>query len=135
MRLFISHLSSENFPNNLTLSAAPSFQSVAKQVADLTKDRIIVGHGLKNDFDCLLLNHPNRLVRDTANYKPFRDRARGRTPALRKLAKELLGLEIQKGEHSSVEDARVAMLLYKNVRGHWESSIAAKGNKGVAPVE
>ncbi|KAJ3044019.1 3'-5' exonuclease [Rhizophlyctis rosea] len=118
------------------LKDAPSFQSVAKQVADIIRDRIVVGHALKNDFACLLLDHPHRLVRDTANYKPFREQfARGRTPALRKLVKELLGLEIQKGEHSSVEDARVAMLLYKSVRDTWEANIRAKGNKGVEPVE
>lgn len=32
------------------LEGAPSFQVVQKEVADLIKGRIVVGHGLKSDF-------------------------------------------------------------------------------------
>ncbi|KAJ3413735.1 3'-5' exonuclease [Chytridiales sp. JEL 0842] len=106
--------------------AASPFDEVQKKVADLIKDRIVVGHALKNDFDALLLNHPRRLVRDTSDYKPFRTLSKGRRPALRKLAEQLLGVQIQGGQHSSVEDARVTMLLYKRVRAEWEQSLGAK---------
>ncbi|KAJ3272965.1 3'-5' exonuclease [Borealophlyctis nickersoniae] len=111
------------------LKNAPSFQTTQTRVAEILKDRIVVGHALKNDFAALLLDHPHRLIRDTSQYKPFRARARGKSPALRKLARELLGLEIQRGEHSSVEDARVAMLLYRSVRSEWERMLVAKSNK------
>jgi len=32
---------------------------------------------------------------------------------LKKLAKEILGVDIQGGEHSSIEDARATMLLFR----------------------
>ncbi|KAI8923506.1 ribonuclease H-like domain-containing protein [Entophlyctis helioformis] len=97
-----------------------SFKDVQKEVADVLKDRIIVGHALKNDFTALLLSHPFRLVRDTSAYKPLRNPRTGKPQALRKLAKSILGIEIQSGEHSSVEDARVAMLIYRKYRTDWE---------------
>ncbi|KAI8818582.1 ribonuclease H-like domain-containing protein [Fimicolochytrium jonesii] len=120
-RTFVSGITPELLKN------AVPFKQVQQEVADLIKDRIVVGHALKNDFNALLLTHPQRLIRDTVTYKPFRALARGRSPALRKLAKELLGLDIQSGEHSSIEDARVAMLLYRKERVKWESMLHRKG--------
>ncbi|KNC99928.1 uncharacterized protein SPPG_05300 [Spizellomyces punctatus DAOM BR117] len=113
------------------LKNAISFKQVQKEVADLIKDRIVVGHALKNDFQALLLDHPHRLVRDTSLYKPFRAMAKNRAPALRRLAKDLLGLQIQSGEHSSVEDARVAMLLYRKVKVEWEKTLLRRIEKGL----
>ena len=40
--------------------------------------------------------------------------------ALRHLAAEQLGLTIQEGEHSPVEDARAALYLYLKHRKEWE---------------
>ncbi|ORY53834.1 hypothetical protein BCR33DRAFT_756878 [Rhizoclosmatium globosum] len=91
------------------------FDEVQKLVSDLIQDKIVVGHAIKNDFQALLLDHPRRLVRDTSEFKQFKAMARGRKPALRKLAKQILNLDIQSGEHSSVEDARVTMMIYKNI--------------------
>lgn len=64
--------------------------------------RIVVGHALKNDLECLLIGHPKRDIRDTSQHSPFRKLNKGRTPGLKKLAKDLLGIEIQGGPHSSV---------------------------------
>ncbi|KAI8922191.1 ribonuclease H-like domain-containing protein [Powellomyces hirtus] len=125
-RTFVSGIMPELLKN------APPFKQVQQRVSDLLKDRIVIGHALKNDFNALLLNHPHRLVRDTSLYKPFRALARGRAPALRKLAKELLAINIQAGEHSSVEDAKVAMLLYRKERNNWERMVAKKIEKGTA---
>ena len=65
----------------------------------------------------LLLSHPGKMIRDTARYPPLmRPSAPGRKPkpkALRQLAFEVLGLGIQEGEHSPVEDARAALFLYQ----------------------
>ncbi|CAB3991012.1 Cationic trypsin-3, partial [Paramuricea clavata] len=59
----------------------------------------------------LLLDHPRKRIRDTAKYKPFQEKVKTKRPSLKKLAKEILSLSIQSGEHSSVEDARAAMKL------------------------
>ena len=48
---------------------------------------------------------------------------------LRDLAQDLLGMSIQGGEHSSVEDARAALLLYRLASSAWEKELKAKGDK------
>ncbi|XP_011874875.1 PREDICTED: RNA exonuclease 4 isoform X2 [Vollenhovia emeryi] len=98
-----------------------SFGVVQKEVADILRGRVLVGHALKHDLNVLYLSHPRRYWRDTSRYKPFRQISKGNTPSLKKLAHELLGREIQVGEHSSVEDARAAMQLYMLYKNKWES--------------
>lgn len=67
-------------------------------------------------LQALLLSHPRKHIRDTARYPPLmRATAPGRRPkprALRHLAAQHLGLTIQAGEHSPVDDARAALYLY-----------------------
>ncbi|KAL9089945.1 MAG: hypothetical protein Q9165_005474 [Trypethelium subeluteriae] len=119
---------------NLRNQPLASLYSAQSSLDTLLKGRILIGHALKNDFSALLLSHPHALIRDTSRYAPFRALAGGRTPSLRKLAKQILGREIQTGEHSSVEDARAAMDLFKHVRGEWEGGIRAwKGNGKKGP--
>ncbi|KAK8250201.1 ribonuclease H-like domain-containing protein, partial [Phyllosticta capitalensis] len=98
-------------PTNLR-SGRP-FAEVQRAIAALLHGRILVGHALKHDMGVLQLSHPRRDVRDTARHPAFRARSMGRAPALRKLAKEVLGLDIQGGEHSSVEDGRATMALFR----------------------
>ena len=105
---------------------AISLSEVQKQVAGLLKDRVLVGHALKNDLHALLLTHPGYDIRDTARWEPFRKLVRSKTPGLKRLAREVLGLDIQSGEHDSVEDARIAMELYKRVRKEWEGLMAGR---------
>ncbi|KAJ2369431.1 3'-5' exonuclease, partial [Coemansia sp. RSA 2607] len=83
------------------LKDAPSFKQVQQQVSDLTKDRILIGHAIKNDLSALMLSHPPMLIRDTSKYEGFRVPGKG-VPSLKVLAKERLGIDIQNGEHSSV---------------------------------
>jgi RNA exonuclease 4 len=40
-------------------------------VADLIKDKVLVGHALQNDLDVLMLSHPRTMIRDTAKYRPY----------------------------------------------------------------
>lgn len=95
------------------MAFARSFVSVQATVAALLKGRILVGHDVKHDLEVLGLEHPHRDIRDTAKYSGFRKYGHGPKPSLKVLAKEVLAVEIQSGQHSSVEDARVAMLLFR----------------------
>ena len=81
-----------------------------------------MGHDVAHDLEALKLGHPRRDVRDTSRYTPFRKRAGGRTPGLRRLAKDVLGMEIQGGRegHSSLEDARATMALFRAEREGFE---------------
>jgi hypothetical protein len=87
----------------------------------------------------LLLSHPRKLLRDTAFFPPLmRLTAPGRKPkarALRHLVREELGLSIQEGEHTPVDDARGALYLYhkfRKVRAHgwnicWARAYCCRG--------
>lgn len=93
--------------------AARDFDEVQAQVAQLLRGRILVGHDLRHDLEVLMLDHPRKDIRDTARFSGFKKYGNGPKPALRVLAREILGVEIQTGQHSSIEDARVAMLLFR----------------------
>ncbi|KAI4498412.1 hypothetical protein M0802_006591 [Mischocyttarus mexicanus] len=108
------------------LQNGEEFAIVQKEVAEILRGRILVGHALKHDLAVLFLSHPWRSLRDTSRYKLFKDIIQTKTPSLKRLALELLGIEIQVGEHDSVEDARVAMQLYMLYRNKWESEIYSR---------
>ena len=122
------------------LRGAPPFKEIQRKMADILRGRVLVGHALKNDLRCLLLDHPRRLTRDTALYRPLtrplraNERAqdtgiaRGRgSRSLKELCAQHLGLEIQGGEHSSVDDARAALLLYQKHKHAWERAERVNG--------
>lgn len=108
------------------LRSARSLETVQADIAQLLDGRILVGHAIHKDLEALLLGHPKRDIRDTSKHSPFRLYAGGRTPGLKKLAKEVLGVEIQGGEHSSVEDARATMLLFRREKDAFEAEHAKK---------
>ena len=98
-------------PKNM--ATARTLEEVQEDVASTLKDRIVVGHAIKNDLEAMMLGHPKKDIRDTSKFSGFRKYSAGRTPSLKKLAKEVLGVDIQGGEHSSIEDARATMLLFR----------------------
>lgn len=98
------------------MATARDFEEVQTEVAHLLQGRIIVGHDLRHDLDVLILDHPRKDIRDTARFSGFKKYGHGPKPALRVLAREILGVEIQTGQHSSIEDARVAMLLFRKYK-------------------
>ncbi|XP_076280272.1 RNA exonuclease 4 [Lasioglossum baleicum] len=108
------------------LKNGQEFHIVQREVAEILRGRTLIGHGLKYDLNVLYLSHPRRHLRDTSRFKLFKQLSDGRTPSLKKLAFELLGREIQTGEHSSVEDARAAMQLYLLYKNKWESEFYSK---------
>ena len=103
---------------------AITFDQAQRDVAKLLKDKVLVGHAIHHDLEALYLTHPKHSIRDTAKHTPFKTKySKGKTPGLKKLAQEILGLDIQSGEHSSVEDARATMLIYKSDRKNFEEKV------------
>ncbi len=107
------------------MDTAVNFDRAQREVKALLEGKILVGHALKNDVDALKIKHPPHMIRDSALYRPLLKRnALGKWQAnsLKNLSK-LLGHHIQSGEHSSVEDARASMMVYRKHRDAWEASI------------
>ena len=75
------------------------------------------------------------MVRDTSTYKPFRTVFGGRTPSLKNLSARMLGVSVQQGEHSSVQDAQAAMRLYTMFRKDWEKDSNKRRIKNVGGAE
>lgn len=114
-RTWVSGVKPENMKNAITFSEAQ------KRCAEILEGRILVGHAIKHDLEALLLSHPKSMIRDTARHLPFRKAyAMGKAPSLKKLSKEILKVNIQEGQHSSVEDARITMLIYKSDKKEFE---------------
>ena len=96
-------LNSEGIPPVMVLIAAKLFDLVQREVMELLKDRVIIGHALKGDLAVLKLSHPRHAIRDTSSYEPFRTKyGSGRTPSLKKIVQGELGVDIQISEHDSV---------------------------------
>lgn len=107
-------------PHHLRPSNARTFTNVQRDIAALMQDRILVGHALRNDLAVLMLSHPARDIRDTSRHPKYRIASKGKAPALRNLARDELGWTIQTGEHSSLEDARATMALFRKEKKGFE---------------
>lgn len=114
-RTWVSGIKPEN------MKQAIPFKEAQKKMSDILEGRILIGHAVKHDLESLLISHPKSMIRDTSRHLPFRKQyAMGKIPSLKKLAKEVLKIEIQDGKHSSVEDARATMLIYKSDKKEFE---------------
>jgi RNA exonuclease 4 len=112
------------------MKLARDFDEVQREAAEILQGRILVGHDVRHDLNALQLSHPASKIRDTSSYSGFRKYGNGRKPALRRLAQEILEVEIQAGAHSSIEDARVAMLLFRKFKSGFDTEY---GNRFPAP--
>ncbi|KAG6614558.1 RNA exonuclease 4 [Phytophthora cinnamomi] len=125
-----------------SLRHAIPFAQCLKEVGKLLQDKVIVGHALKNDFHALMFTPPKHLIRDTAYYRPYMRRKMNGTKlypkALKHLTEEVLGRQIQTGQHDSVEDARATLELYKREQYAWEKYLRTNKSSsslvGVAPA-
>lgn len=124
-RTWVSGIAPHHMKDAITLEEA--HERVKKIV---TKDTILVGHAIQNDLKSLSLSHRGSSVRDTLKYSEFRLLSSGKLPALKRLAAHYLQLEIQGGQHSSVEDAQATMALYrmhqKSIEKEWESKFSRR---------
>eukprot|EP00246_Nothoceros_aenigmaticus_P005289 TRINITY_DN17220_c0_g1_i1.p1 TRINITY_DN17220_c0_g1~~TRINITY_DN17220_c0_g1_i1.p1 ORF type:complete len:177 (+),score=21.42 TRINITY_DN17220_c0_g1_i1:629-1159(+) len=115
------------------LKTAEKFSTVQQEVANLISGRILVGHALHNDLKVLFLSHPRKDTRDTHRFKRFWSPL-GRPQSLQLVAAQFLGASIQEGEHSPIEDARAAMLLYQRYKAEWKER-CTKGKSGELQTE
>ncbi|KAK1302317.1 hypothetical protein QJS10_CPB12g00200 [Acorus calamus] len=77
--------------------------------------RILVGHGLDHDLDCLGIDYPSLLIRDTAKYPPLMKTSK-LSNSLKYLTSVYLGYDIQTGVQDPYEDCMAAMRLYMRMR-------------------
>jgi RNA exonuclease 4 len=85
-RTHVSGVSAKN------MATARTFEQVQIEVAAILTGRIIIGHAIRNDLEALLLSHPKKDIRDTSRFSGFRKYSAGKTPSLKKLTKEILGV-------------------------------------------
>ncbi|NXY38476.1 I20L2 protein, partial [Pomatorhinus ruficollis] len=110
------------------MDKAVPFRRAQQQVLRILAGKVVVGHAIHNDFKALRYSHPKALTRDTSLI-PLLNRRGGFpenvTISLKRLTKALLNQDIQVGKsgHSSVEDARATMELYKVVEEEWEQHL------------
>lgn len=127
-------------------------------VKRILQNKILVGHRLKNDLDCLGITHPWYMIRDTATYEPYMKLKQQLYTAemnhriateqtkqdeldsilfkyqprkLKDLIYEKFSIHIQNGKHSSFEDAIAALELYKLDRVKWELSLSKAWNSNL----
>ena len=112
-------------PENLV--DGEDFKTVQKDVYEMIKDRILVGHAVHHDLKVLYLSHPKSMIRDTSMY--FQKYHGFSRPKLRLLAERYLMVKIQEGEHDSVIDAQATMRLYTLFKTHWETKMSKFLNK------
>ncbi|CAL8287723.1 unnamed protein product [Merluccius merluccius] len=112
------------------LANALPFQIAKRQVAKLLHGKVVVGHAVHHDFQSLAYVHPPSHTRDTQKI-PLLNLKGGfevqRTVSLKNMSKTILNHEIQVGRngHSSLEDARATMKLYRAVATDWEKVLAS----------
>ncbi|EKX41143.1 hypothetical protein GUITHDRAFT_75058 [Guillardia theta CCMP2712] len=117
-----SHITGLTLDDLKEEAGAVPLETVQQEVSSLLKDKILVGHALRNDLSVLMLSHPVRSTRDTAKFKVLRQAGSNGMPRLKDLAAFHLNQKIQDGVHDPIEDARAAMQLYVKFKDMWESS-------------
>jgi len=98
-----------------------------KWIQSILKHKIIIGHDLRNDLKVLgIMNHPVKLLRDTCKCTVIHELTGSKSPSLKLLSAKLINKEIQKGPHSSLEDAMAVMEVYKVVEDKWEEFLRSQ---------
>ncbi|XP_061530720.1 interferon-stimulated 20 kDa exonuclease-like 2 [Phycodurus eques] len=112
------------------LRKATPYCQARKEILKLLAGKVVIGHAVHNDFQVLQYSHPAALTRDTSRI-PLLNRRAGfeekGCASLKRLTKAIFNQDIQtgRGGHSSVEDARATMELYKLVEDEWEKKLAS----------
>ncbi|KAG1947951.1 interferon-stimulated 20 kDa exonuclease-like 2 [Pimephales promelas] len=110
-------------------NATPFYQA-QREILKILTGKMVVGHAIHNDFKALKYFHPACQTRDTARIPLLNQKAgfpEDQTVSLKRLTKAIFNRDIQTGKrgHSSVEDAKATMELYKVVENTWEQKLTA----------
>ncbi|XP_039013866.1 apoptosis-enhancing nuclease-like [Hibiscus syriacus] len=89
--------------------------------------RLLVGHGIRHDLDCLRMKYPGHMQRDTAKYHPLM-KTNLVSHSLKHLTKTYLGYDIQSGIHDPYEDSISMMRLYKRMRDQDHEQVVRLGD-------
>ncbi|CAG6014413.1 unnamed protein product [Menidia menidia] len=113
------------------LLVATPFSEARKEILKLLMGKVIIGHAIHNDFKALSYSHPNILTRDTSRIPLLNLKAgfnASECASLKRLTKAIFNRDIQTGRkgHSSVEDAKATMELYKVVEVEWERTLVSR---------
>eukprot|EP00253_Pinus_taeda_P021935 PITA_21935 len=93
--------------------------------------RLLVGHNLDHVLQCLEMEYPAHLIRDTTKYPPL-VKTNKASNSLNNLTQAFLGYEIQRGPaHEPYEDCVAAMRLYKKLRSQRHSCEEDSGKGSV----
>lgn len=97
--------------DSIKIGRAMPLSFYKEKLEGIFKDKKIVGHTLESDFKALNFDIREYRVRDISEFSFFKN---GKfKESLKNLTSKFLKLGIQGGSHSSVEDARAALELYK----------------------
>ncbi|XP_022062113.1 interferon-stimulated 20 kDa exonuclease-like 2 [Acanthochromis polyacanthus] len=112
---------------------ATPYAEARKEILKLINGKVVIGHAIHNDFKVLSYCHANALTRDTSRIPLLNQRAgfpENQCASLKRLTKAIFNRDIQTGKrgHSSVEDARASMALYKVVEAEWEGKLSYKSH-------
>ncbi|XP_070768381.1 interferon-stimulated 20 kDa exonuclease-like 2 [Enoplosus armatus] len=110
---------------------ATPYSEARKEILRLLMGKVVIGHAIHNDFKVLGYSHPGVLTRDTSRISLLNLKAGfavNECASLKRLTKAIFNRDIQTGKkgHSSVEDAKATMELYKVVEEEWEKKLASK---------
>ncbi|XP_072316484.1 interferon-stimulated 20 kDa exonuclease-like 2 [Eucyclogobius newberryi] len=111
------------------LYGAMPYEQARKEILKLLSGKLLIGHAVHNDLKVLSYSHPKTLLRDTSRIPLLNTKAgfpEKQPASLKRLTKAIFNRDIQTGRkgHSSVEDAKATMDLYKVVEVEWERKIS-----------
>ncbi|XP_041842722.1 interferon-stimulated 20 kDa exonuclease-like 2 [Melanotaenia boesemani] len=113
------------------LIKAMPYSEARKEILKLLIGKVVIGHAIHNDFKALHYTHPSVMTRDTSRIPLLNLKAgfaENECASLKRLTKAIFNRDIQTGKkgHSSVEDAKATMELYKVVEEQWERTLVTK---------
>lgn len=111
------------------LQRATPYAEARKEILKLVNGKVLIGHAIHNDLKVLNYCHPKHLTRDTSRMPLLNVKAgfdEKQVVSLKRFSKALLNRDIQTGRkgHSSVEDAKATMELYRLVEVEYERTLA-----------